>query len=248
MNLEVSSHGTPEMPDELTGPSPRKVEMDSNDAYFLVWVVLIFVVGGAMSCGWFILDSIREVHQRTALRSDGREVIGEVTGLPTGRGTEYVKYSFTFKGKNFWGEARIPGDAGIVLHKQDRILIRFLPSDPTINHPYAWEWSVPLMDAVLIGVLLFVALFVVVALIYSRRERNLIREGKAVPGVVTNCIRNDGQFRVKYEFRTESGILMTGSSNSKDSSETGACIWILYLSNKPQRNCSYPVPGYDVLG
>jgi hypothetical protein len=247
MNLEVPSHSEPEMPDELTGPLPRQVEMDSNDAYYLICVVLIFLVGGSLLCGWYFFGSIKQAHQRAVLRSDGREVVGEVTGLPTGRGTEYVKYSFTFKGKSFWGEARIPNHAGIVLHEQDKIIIRFLPSDPAINHPYGWEWSA-LMDAVPVGFQIFFALLVVVALIYSRRERRLVREGKAVQGTVTSCTPDDRQFRVKYEFRTESGILMTGGSTCKDSYETGACIWILYLSNKPQRNCSYPVPGYDVLG
>jgi hypothetical protein len=247
MGLEASSHGKPEMPDELTGPLPRKVEMDSNDAYYLTWVVLLFVVGGAISCGWFLFSSVKQVHQRAALRSDGHEIVGVVTGLPTGRGTEYVKYSFTFKGKNFSGETRIPRHAGIILHERDHILIRFLPSDPTINHPDAWEWSA-LMDLFPIGFQIFFALLVVAALIFLRRERRLAREGKAVPGVVTSCIRDDRQFKVKYEFRTEEGMLMTGGSSCKDFYETGTCIWILYLPQSPRRNGSYPLRDYSVLG
>ena len=247
MNLEVFSRGTPEIPDELTGPLPRQVEMDSNDAYYFICVVLIFLVGGSLLCGWYFFGSIKQAHQRAVLRSDGREVVGDVTGLPTGRGTEYVRYSFTFKGRDFSGEARMPSHLGFVLHEQDKIIIRFLPSDPAINHPYGWEWSA-FMDAVPVGFQIFFALLVIVALIYSRRERRLVREGKAVPGVVTSCTPNDRQFKVKYEFRTEDGIVMTGSSSSKDSYETGACIWILYLPKKPQRNCSYPLPGYSVLG
>jgi len=247
MNLEVSSHGTPEMPDELAGPLPRKVEMDSTGALFLWIVVLIFVVGGAISCGWFVFDSNKQIRQRAALRSDGREVVGVVTGLPTGRGTESVKYSFTFKGKDFSGEARIPGHAGIVLHEQDRIVIRFLPSNPAINHPDAWEWSA-LMGLDAIGFQIFCAALVGVTLIFLCRERRLVCEGKAVPGVVTSCTPDDRQFKVKYEFRTEDGILMTGSNSREDSYETGACIWILYLPQRPQRNCSYPLPGYSVLG
>jgi hypothetical protein len=247
MNLEASSHGTPEMPDELAGPLPRKVEMDSNDARFLLAVVLIFVVGGAIFCGWYIFDSINQAHQRAALRSDGRDVVGEVTGLPTGRGTEYVKYSFTFKGKDFSGKARIPGHSGIVLNVRDHILIRFLPSNPAVNHPDAWEWSA-LMDTVPVGFFAFFALITVVGLIFTRRERRLVREGVAVRGAVTSCTRNDGQFKLKYEFRTEEGILMTGSSSCKNSYETGTCIWILYLPQRPQRNCSYPLPGYSIIG
>ena len=154
MNLEVFSRGTPEIPDELTGPLPRQVEMDLNDAYYLICVVLIFLVGGSLLCGWYFFGSIKQAHQRAVLRSDGREVVGDVTGLPTGRGTEYVRYSFTFKGKDFSGEARIPGHLGFVLHKQDRILIRFLPSDPAMNHPYDWEWSA-LMDMFRVGFQIF---------------------------------------------------------------------------------------------
>jgi len=247
MNLEVSSHGTPEMPDELTGPLPRKVELDSTGAQFLWLVALIFVVGGAISCGWFTFDSIKQVNQRTALRSDGREVVGEVTGLPTGRGTEFVKYSFTFKGEHFSGKARIPGHSGIVLHEQDRIKIRFLPSDPAVNHPDAWEWSA-LMGLDSIGFQIFMALMVVAALTFLRRERRLAREGRAVSGVVISCTRNDRQFKVKYEFHTEDGMLMTGSSGCKDPYETGNRIWILYLPDKPRRNVSYPIPGFSIVG
>ena len=246
MNLGSSNHGTPMVPDELTGPLPRKVEMDSTDARFLFAVVLIFLVGGAISCGWYTFNSIKQVHQRAALRSDGREVVGEVTGLPTGRGTEFVKYSFTFEGKDFSGKARIPGHAGIVLHEQDRIVIRFLPSDPTVNHPDAWEWSA-LMGLGSIGFQIFCAVIVCVALIFLRRERRLAREGKAALGVVTSCTRKDRQFRVDYDFRTEDGIPMTGGSGCKDSYEAGTCIWILYLPQKPQRNRAYPLPDYRII-
>jgi hypothetical protein len=246
MNLEVPGHETPKMPVGLAGPLPRKVEMASDGTYYLTWMVLLFIVGGSLLCGWYIFDSIKQAHQRTVLRSDGREVVGEVTGLPTGRGTEYVKYTFTFNGKNFWGKARIPNHAGIVLHEQDKILIRFLPSYPAINHPYGWEWSA-LMDVVPVGFQIFFALLVIVALIFLRRERRLLREGKAVQGVITSCTPHDRQFKVKYEFRTEEGILMTGHSNCKDSYETGSSIWILYLPKRPQRNCSYPLPDYCVL-
>jgi hypothetical protein len=247
MDLEASGRGTPEMPDELAGPLPRKVEFDSNDAYFLVWVVLIFVLGGAICCGWYVSTSIKQVHQRAALRSNGREIVGQVTGLPTGRGTRYVKYSFTLEGRDFSGEARIPGNSGIVLHERDHIIVRFLPSDPTMNHPDAWEWS-PLMGLLPTGLLPFFGVLVVVALIFLRREQKVISNGKAVQGVVTGCTRNDGQFKVRYDFRTEDGGLVTGSSYSNDSYGTGDRIWILYLPESPRRNVSYPVPGSSVLG
>ena len=247
MNLQSSNHGTPTVPRELAGPLPRKVEMDSTDARFLFAVVLIFLVGGAISCGWYTFNSIKQAHQRTALRSDGRKVVGEVTGLSLGRGgKEFVKYSFTFEGKKFLGKARIPGNSGIVLHQQDQILIRFLPLDPAVNHPYAWEWSA-LMNLDSIGFQLFCAVIIGIALIFLRRERRLAREGKAVPGVVTSCTRKDRQFRVDYDFRTEDGILMTGGSGCKDFYETGTHIWILYLPQRPRRNRSYPLPDYRII-
>ena len=247
MYPQASTHTASEMPQELAGPLPRRVETDSDDARYVLMLVLIFLVGGALIFGWYTFGSLNQVRQRAALRSEGREVVGEVTDLTTGRGTEYVKYSFTFGGKSFSGKARIPGHSGIVLHKQDRIIIRFLPSDPAVNHPYAWEWSA-LMDIVPIGFQAFFALIALAGLIYLLRERRLAREGIAALGVVTSCTLNDRRFQIKYEFRTKEGALMAGSSDCKDSRDPGASIWILYLPHRPQRNDCYPLSNFRIVG
>jgi hypothetical protein len=247
MNPQSSNAETPMIPAELTGPLPRKVEMDSTDARFLFAVVLIFLVGGTIACGWYAFGSIKQAHQRAALHSDGRVVVGDVVGLSLGRGgKEFVEYSFTFRGADFIGKARVPDHSGIVLHERDHILIRFLPSDATVNHPDAWEWSA-FMGLDSIGFLIFCAIMVCVALIVLHRERRLAREGKAALGVVTRCTPKDRQFRVDYDFRTEEGIPMAGGCDCKDSHETGSCIWILYLPQRPQRNRAYPLSDYRVI-
>jgi hypothetical protein len=245
MDLEAPSHQALEMPEELSGPLPRKAELIADDSYFLIVVVLIFVVGGAITCGWWASAAIKQFHQRAVLRSDGRQIVGRVTGLPTGRGTEYVKYSFALNGRDFSGKARIPLHAGIGLHEQDQIVIRFLPSDPTINYPDAWEWS-PLMGLDAIGFQIFCAAIVCLALFFLRRERRLACEGKAVLGVVTSCEPKDRQFRVNYDFRTDDGVLIKGGSGCKYAYKSGARIWILYLPSRPNRNGSYPLSDYRV--
>jgi len=219
--------------------------MDSDNAKYMILITLIFVVGGAIIIGWFALDSIKQFQQRTILRNEGREIVGTVTKLSQGRGSETVRYSFTIEGKDFLGKARVPDRLGFALHVRDRIVVRFLPSDPTVNHPEAWEWSA-FTDIFRLGFQVFYALLVAVAWIFLGRERSLVREGKAVPGVVTSCISKDRQFQVGYEFRTEDGTLITGKSGSEESYETGSHIWVLYLPQRPQRNCSYPLPDYRV--
>jgi hypothetical protein len=157
-----------------------------------------------------------------------------------------VYYTFVIGGTSFSGKAEIPNGQGIALHESDKISVRFLPSNPAINHPDAWEWS-PLMSLVPIIFAIISIGFGGAALAILFRERRLVREGTAVPGIVTGCIRKDRGFQVEYAFRTEQGISIRGKSGSTDQFEAGANVWILYLSKNPRRNHLYPLPDYSVV-
>jgi hypothetical protein len=247
MDFEVFNHGTAQVPNEIIVPSPRKVEMYSTDAKYLISVAFIFIVVGAIICGWYIFDYLDQTRQRAALRIDGREAIGEVIRLTHERGGgSYVRYTFDVSGIEYSGKARISNDIGITLHESGTIIIRFLPSDPTTNHPYAWEWSVLMgLDSFVFG-LIFMS-FGSIQLIKLLRERRLAREGVAVLGVVKSCMRKNRKLWVEYEFHTEDGACMKGSSGSTDQYEAGTSIWILYLPKNHQRNHIYPLSNYRVV-
>jgi hypothetical protein len=247
MDREASINAMAAAPSELTGGLPRKVRLNSSpDAKFGLTVVLIFFVGGLLTIGWLCYDDVKQFQRRAVLRIDCRVVVGEVTGFsiaryaPTG-----VSYRFIVHGVTYSGEAKEPS-GGTSLEKADKIPIRFLPANPAINHPDAWEWSAAvwwLYDALEIfltamGGLAFAALW---------RDRQLAREGKVAAGVVTSCIPNDRRFDVEYEFYTWDDLLMKGKSDCADEYGAGARVWILYLPRKPRRNHMYPLSLFEVV-
>jgi hypothetical protein len=239
------------MPSELAGPTPRKVQLSfsEGDGRYLLLIVLVFFVGGLIFLVWKAYDDIQQFQQRALLRGDAREVVGEVTGFSFGRySPTSVNYRFTVNGVTYSGEALEPANPGrgTSRDKADKILIRFLPSNPAINHPDAWEWSAAIGWYFVVGEVFFTSMGGL-ALAVLLRDRRLAREGKVAAGIVTGCARDDRWFRVDYEFRTEGGVLMKGHNDFKDEYGAGARIWILYLPQKPRRNHNYPLSFYTVV-
>ena len=225
-------------PAELTCPVPRRVQMSDGDAQYALLVVLFFFVGGGAWLGWKSYDYVQQFNHRALLRSGGRDVIGEVTGFSFGRYTPMsVVYRFTVSGSTYSGKALEPEKPGVgtSLDKGDKILVRFLPSNPSINHPEAWEWSVAI-GWWFVTFQVFNWAIGGIALALLLRDRRLARHGSIAAAIVTGCTPDDRRFRVDYEFRTEDGVLMKGHSDRADEYGIGATVWILYLPRRPQRN------------
>jgi hypothetical protein len=173
-------------------------------------------------------------------------VVGKVTGFSIARYAPMgVSYRFLVDGVTYSGEAKEPA-GGTSLEKADEIPIRFLPSNPAINHPDAWEWSPAIGWLYTAGEIFFTAMGGFVFAFFWR-DRRLAREGKAAAGVVTSCTRDDRRFDVGYEFCTEDGLPMRGKSDCADEYGVGARVWILYLPQKPRRNQMYPLLFFDVV-
>jgi hypothetical protein len=233
-------------PSELHGPLPRRVEMNSTDASFLLVVVVVCLGLGAVACGFDTFSTLNQIQKRAILRRDGRDTVGKVSATHGGHGDSTVSYRFTVNGANYLGKAQMP-NYRLILHESDEIAVRYLSSDPTVNHPADWEWSgqadlIPKVFAlffVTVGSVALVALF---------RDRNLARKGKPVEGIVIDCSPSKAEFRVVYEFRTEDGVPIRGSCNCAEGYEKGAGLWVLYLPRRPQRNHSYPMEYFSVVG
>jgi hypothetical protein len=248
--IDASEQANSATPSELTGPTPRKVQLnwDGGDTRFVLLIVLLFFVGGSIFLGWICNYDVKQFRQRALLRSGAFEVDGVVTGFairkyaPVG-----VFYKFVVNGVTYSNEALEPNNPmpGSALSKGDALPVRFLPSDPQINHPAAWEWSawdawyttVLVVGAVVIGALILAALL---------RERKLARLGKAALGVVVGCTRDGRLFRAEYEFHTDLGISMRGKHSSPEELGAGQRIWVIYLPQKPRRNSRYPLDFFEV--
>jgi hypothetical protein len=94
--------------------------------------------------GWYSVDTLRQMQHRDALRTSGMETTGDVTRLwSSGHGMYHkVSYTFTVNGTVFAGEALAPKENWDSLQDRGSLLVRYLSTNPAINHPGAWEWSV----------------------------------------------------------------------------------------------------------
>lgn len=232
-------------PPELRESVPRRVQLNSTNASaMLVVVVLCLGVGGiflASVCKGLVV----QILQRAALRQAGRDTVGKVTATHAGHGAPTVTYSFESEGLIYSGTAELP-NYHLIFHDSDPIAVRYLPKDPTMNHPADWEWS-GLGDLPPDAFILFCTLVGVVAVVALFRDRKLAREGRPAKGVVTDCCPGKSGFRVEYEFRTDGGVPVTGHSSSPDEYGAGARVCILYLPQKPQRNSMYPLRYFEVV-
>jgi hypothetical protein len=226
------------------GPLPRAVTLNlDGDGRFLLMFVLLFFVGGGIALGWQCYGEVQQFQDRALLRSNGHVVVGTVT--PPSRCCTY--YRFNVDGRSYQGKAEEPLFTSVISHVSDQILIRFLPSNPAINHPDSWEWSLYCgLDYMILVTLSWV--MGSVALIALCRDRNLVRKGRVAEAIVTSCVRRDRLFHIEYEFRAVDGTPMKGHADRKEESEAGARVWVLYLPELPKRNDLYPLLFFDVAG
>lgn len=250
MNLAASGRAASSTPSELVGSRPRRVKLNlDGDGRYLLLIVLLFFAGGGIWLGWRGYDDVQQFKDRALLRSNGRDVVGEVTSLSYPRhGPTSVHYRFAFNGVTYWGNAEEPdAGPGISFNKSDKILVRFLPSNPAVNHPNAWEWS-PTIGWVWASFQIFFWAMGGLALVALCRDRTLARKGNVASGIVTSCVSKDRSFRIEYEFRTAEGAPMKGNTDREVEYETGAKVWVLYLPQRPRRNDLYPLFLFEIAG
>ncbi len=232
-------------PSELRGTIPRKVRMSSTDASYLLGVVIVCLGLGSIAVGYECASTIHQMRQRTVLQQEGHTSVGKVRETRGGHGNSTVTYTFDVGKMTYVGNAEMP-DYRLILRESDQIVIRYLPSDPRVNHPADWNSSA-LATIVPETFALFFTTMGAVALVVLLRDRKLAREGKPGQGVVIDCRPDKSEFRLFYEFRTEDGVAMNGSCNCPEECGNGGRVWILYLPNKPQRNHSYPTRYFSVV-
>ena len=250
MSLEAIGEPPSPAPSELAGPVPRKVRFKfDGDGRFLLITVLLLFIGGSIFLGWTCFDDFEQFQQRAALRDNAREATGEVTGFVHHRFAPLgIVYKFSADGTAYSNEVLEPNTPvpGAALNKGDSLPILFLTSNPRINHPAAWEWSVLDGWYTVAGVCAGIVIGDVV-LVGLLRDRKLARYGKVALGVVRRCTRDRRLFRIEYQFQPEDGIVASGCKSGLDEYPEGTRIWILYLPANPRRNSRYPLDFFDVV-
>jgi hypothetical protein len=244
VNSQVSDATT--IPSELTGRVPRRIRLSGNSSLgvaigttmLLLGIVIGVIIGR---------NSLRDMQHQDALRQasaalGNNEALGTIDRLNTYKSSHTVRYTFiAADAAVYTGEALVPNNMWPDLQVNGPLTIRYLPADPSVNHPAGWEES----DFAIWGRLLSPAIFVVAglfSLLSMRVDRRLVAEGTAVIATVTACKGPVGRsvwFSVSYDFRTEVGAEMQGKGKYGSRLEAGTKLVVLYLPDNPQKNGPY---------
>lgn len=247
MDTDNSADSPLPIPDELLGNDARRVRLAGKNGWYGVFLGVVGICIGVYGLGSYFHEIGVQMPRRAILRGQGREIRGVVTKIDETRHAGlFVDYSFAVGGRSYSGRANVPDRAQKGLTDSGPISIRYLPSNPNINHPAGWEWSA-LADMNVVPFVVFFALVGVLCLGFVWREREILRRGKPTQGVVIDCEPYWGMYRVSYRFSTDTGELMEGRSQSETSYETDRKILILYLPGNPKRNRSYSLSYFSVV-
>jgi hypothetical protein len=156
-------------------------------------------------------------------------------------GTHMVSYRFLADGREIIGRSQLYRIRWSSLSAGDSLPIRYLPTNPTVNHPVqptpgpAPDWLPWMMAGIF-----FWPPFLFWAMI--RRQARLLAEGRAAPATITQ-IRRAKQLVAYYEFPLLNGQVMKGRSqvSRRGKFEPGATACVLYLPDNPKRNALYPM-------
>ncbi len=209
----------------------------------LVLVVALFA-GAAVSGVSLTVIAERMNDRQRLLRDDGVDTSAEVTSLTRTRGDSqkhFVRYRFTVEGRVYEGFEKVPRRIWDNLQTGSTLHVRYLPANPYLNHP--GDWREKTMPAGLpFGVAAGLAAIGGLALLPILRQRRLVVEGRAAPGLVTHHKKSQHGQTYHYDF-----LLLSGATASGHSGETrhppaiGSTISVLYDPENPRKNAPYPV-------
>ena len=234
-------------PPELNRALPRETQITGRGMFNIILGSVFFVASVGLGV-WLHNDEIKQAAQTASLHAQGQEVNAEIRRLwHEGKSsTPMVSYTFTANGGvRITGQASVPKDLWPNLQKAGFLLVRYLPSNPTANHPAAWdrpalpEWFPYLIPSVW-------AIGSIVLLMIPRRQGKVAAEGVPAAGVVTKCFRIKGGWAARYQFRMNDGTVLKGRDRVYSRVEPGSTVCVLYLPDNPRRNYLYPLCLYRV--
>jgi hypothetical protein len=234
-------------PRELTRALPREIHMSGRGMFNIV-LGSVFLIAAVYLGVWMHDEGARQAAKTAALHAQGLEVTGEINKLwlRDKDRVPMVGYAFTANGVRITGEASVPKDRWAAIRKAGFLPVRFLPSNPALNHPSAWdEDGIPVWYPFVMPLMWAVAS--VLLLISQRRQRRVAAEGVPAAGVVTRCSRIKGGWAARYQFRTSDGTIAKGRNKVPSRVEPGASVCVLYLPQNPRRCYIYPLSLYTVV-
>ena len=234
-------------PRELTRALPRETRILGLGRLqaILGWGMLL---GAAV---FFLAVRTEGQHQAARiemLRTQGRETDSRITSLwRRGKSsTPMVAYAFTVNGARISGDSEAPRSLWLRMRVADHLPVRFVPSNPAVNHPTEWAevanpaWLPFLLPALFVPLGIFV-------LRSLKQQRRLVAEGMPAAGAITGCYRTKNGWLAHYQFRTKDGAVVRGRSQVYSKFAEGTAVCVLYLPEKPQKSQLYLTSAYKVV-
>jgi uncharacterized protein DUF3592 len=229
-------------PPELAGSPPRPVRMTGTGVLLMV-VALGMLLGGVILGLKLRNDSNARSATVALLAEHGEETNGTVLRLwrTTGKNKSYrVRYQFGAQGQVYHSESEAPRGQWERLNEGAAIRVRYLPANPSINQPADWEPK-QIAPWLVVAVPAFLAIIAFFNVIMLRKQRRLLEDGRAAPGVINKVTRTKNGKRVRYDFLLPGGLKEKGSGLlTRGTAEIGAVLTVVYDPDEPSRNAPYP--------
>jgi hypothetical protein len=235
-------------PVELLHSPPRESSLTAGGRALFVLAVSFFLGSLAAGAGLQALAR-RQAESASLLRERGVTIEAAVTRLWQAKGESrqyWVAYSFSAGGLVYRAQRKLPAAAWTRLGVGSRIGVVYVPSNPELNYPRGEvEKPIPAWLPYVISAAL--AVFGGLMLYAVRRERRLLEEGRAAPGVVTGHRRISGTHgsrgtELRYVFAILGGSPGKGRGRPRrNPPAVGSTICVLYDPDHPSSNAPYPL-------
>jgi hypothetical protein len=197
---------------------------------------------------------------------DGR-VVGKTATKGGKGGMHYaVEYAFVVNGTERAGRASVNQEGYEGLTEGEPVAVRALEADPAVRPWVRLPGQSPAMDVLgQWGAALFwngiMSLFVWGAYARPWRARRLVRDGRAVPGVIRDVTTRAGKggksYRLTYEYAASDPFGLPGqprlgtmTTERKEASayRSGRPVTVVYDPDKPSRSVVYALADYRARG
>jgi hypothetical protein len=229
-------------PDGLGYSSLRPVQL--TGAGIALLVVAGSMLLGAVAAGIGLNTSARQqAKDHRLLEEQGVITDAQITRLWRSGGEDrqyWVAYRFTAQERAYDMRKKVPTRIWQKLTTGSSLPVRFLPSDPKVNHPNGWnDIPTPVWVPYLVsGALAAIASVLTILL---RIQMRLLTEGRPAPGIVTGLRRTRDGTVIRYEFKLLNGATAKGRGQSRRPPAIGSPICVLYDPENPCRNAPYPL-------
>ena len=229
-------------PDGLGYSSLRPVRLTGAGIALLVVAAMMLL--GAVAAGIGLGTTAgRQGKEHRLLLEQGANTDARITRLWRSGGEDqqhWVSYRFTVQERAYETRKTVPARIWQKLTVGSSLPVRFLPSNPKVNHPSGWnDTPMPPWVPYLVSLALVVAAWG--CTIRLRTEMRLLTEGRPAPGTVTGQRRTKDGTVIRYEFQLLNGATAKGRGQTRRPPAIGSQICVLYDPENPRRNAPYPL-------